>query len=161
MKCASIRVGSKFARSCQKCGNRSQMLVNYEINRAQCLVCGNVVIEGHNAKPKKYEKIVCGEELLRRRYVSCRKRSDNRFECCSYEEFKKWWNGSCDVCVYCNGLLGDIHKKGKIISIDRIVNSIGYIPDNMVKACYMCNSIKNEYFTYAQMIKIASHFREL
>lgn len=48
------------------------------------------------------------------------------------EHFATLISGSC---VYCGTVQGKI-------GIDRVVNSIGYEPDNVVSCCWPCNSLK-------------------
>ena len=41
-----------------------------------------------------------------------------------------------DICIYCG-------SKNEFMTIDRKDNKIGYILDNCVTACYMCNKVKS------------------
>jgi hypothetical protein len=37
------------------------------------------------------------------------------------------------------------------MTIDRVNNSRGYTPDNVVPACDWCNGVKNSFWTYGEM----------
>jgi hypothetical protein len=50
-------------------------------------------------------------------------------------------------CVYCGA--------AEPIELDRKNNGAGYTPDNIVPACRRCNTIKNAYLTYDQMMIVA------
>ncbi len=47
------------------------------------------------------------------------------------------------------------HQSIRWMTIDRIENEKGYEPENMVKACWICNSLKGDFFDGEQMKKIA------
>lgn len=74
--------------------------------------------------------------------------------------FLDWYNKQEQVCAYC-GLTIDqikllpvwyVRRSGaKRFSIDRKDNSKGYIENNLVLSCYMCNTIKNSFLDYEEM----------
>ena len=43
------------------------------------------------------------------------------------------------------------HQRIRWMTIDRIHNDKGYEPDNMCKACWICNSLKSDFFDSDQM----------
>ncbi len=93
------------------------------------------------------------------------------------KEFQSWWLNSPDSCQYCgistptyirltnfiNDYEGndyDIFKFKRLLrskgssnrlTIDRCDNSKGYIQSNLVKACWLCNTIKSSIFTEDHM----------
>lgn len=99
------------------------------------------------------------------------------------ESLEKWWTGQPDVCSYC-GINSDTyleirnlilayegnnfeinkfkrffrspkHQRIRWMTIDRIHNDQGYRVENMAKACWICNSIKSDFFDSDQMKLIA------
>ena len=52
--------------------------------------------------------------------------------------------------------MNDKRKPTYRFSIDRKKNGIGYSLDNIVLACSRCNSIKSDYFTEEEMLKIGN-----
>ncbi len=99
------------------------------------------------------------------------------------EEYRNWWVTTEDRCYYCNSSLNDYMKikdeilkydgnnydilKYKIffrsniqrqidkMTVDRVDNNIGYDLHNIVKACWICNSLKGDFFS-AEDMKILS-----
>lgn len=99
------------------------------------------------------------------------------------EDIKDWWVSTPDSCHYCGISVQDYLKiqdyiisytgdsfeinrfkrffwgkhVGSInrLTIDRRDNSKGYTVSNMVKACWICNSIKTDFFSEEQMKAIA------
>jgi 5-methylcytosine-specific restriction endonuclease McrA len=66
------------------------------------------------------------------------------------------------ICYYCKRTLSEVKQdiKENIIftnrlSIDRKDSFKGYSLDNIVLACYRCNTIKGRYFTEREMLKLA------
>ncbi len=58
-------------------------------------------------------------------------------------------------CVYGGGIRPEI-----LVGIDRISNELGY-PDNSQPCCFFHNSVKNRYFSHAEMIWIIERFPRL
>lgn len=95
------------------------------------------------------------------------------------ELLKKWWLSTCDECHYCGitteqyrnirdfiiNYAGDdfsitrfkkffkldIHAKINDMTIDRVDNNQGYTIDNIVKSCWICNSLKSDFYTEKEM----------
>lgn len=55
-------------------------------------------------------------------------------------------------CIYC----GTPDK----IGADRINNNLGHTKINIVPACYRCNCVRNNHFTFEEMVKIGKFFKE-
>lgn len=79
--------------------------------------------------------------------------------------FIKWLEKQERKCFYCgvpeelmNKLNMNFNKRVKRLSIDRTDSTKGYIVGNIVLACYRCNSIKGDFFTKQEMVKIANLF---
>lgn len=101
----------------------------------------------------------------------------------AYEDWKAWMRTTPDECAYCGSSLtkflelrdfiikyeGDAHaiakfgrffrssKHAKIsrMTIDRVDNALGYTLDNIVKCCWICNSLKNDFLSAKHMKLIA------
>jgi 5-methylcytosine-specific restriction endonuclease McrA len=75
------------------------------------------------------------------------------------EEFIKWYNSQEQKCCYCKRSWlqikesNDIYQRDRL-AIDRKDNNKGYILGNIILACNRCNSIKSDYFTEKEMLKI-------
>jgi len=70
------------------------------------------------------------------------------------EDFANYWNTPCH---YCGDLIDGV-------GIDRKDNSVGYVPDNSVPCCAMCNEMKLDYTSDAwieQMKKILTNLGEI
>lgn len=99
------------------------------------------------------------------------------------ESLESWWNNHPDFCFYCGISLGQYleikdfilsykgnnfeinkfkrfyrspkHQRIRWMTIDRIHNDQGYEPDNMAKTCWICNSLKSDFFDGDQMKLVA------
>jgi hypothetical protein len=99
------------------------------------------------------------------------------------ESLSKWWEETDDQCFYCKSTIEEYltirdyvlnyngantsirkfqrfyrnskHKTIKNMTIDRAKNDEGYTVNNIVKSCWICNSIKSDFFTADTMGKIA------
>jgi hypothetical protein len=80
--------------------------------------------------------------------------------------FKEYCELIMQPCEYCGGQL---NKQG--LGLDRIDNSKGYIPGNVVPCCKNCNIMKNSFLSYEEMkiamnavncyrMKIAAQYRK-
>lgn len=95
------------------------------------------------------------------------------------ESLAKWWKTHKDTCYYCNlnkdqyihirdyirEYTGDnwnilrfkkffqqeVHAKISDMTIDRRDNSLGYDINNIVKSCWICNSLKSDFYTENEM----------
>ena len=79
------------------------------------------------------------------------------------DEFIDWWGRQEQRCAYCGLTIKQINKlpdwyvrrSGKYhLSIDRKDSQKGYSLDNIVLACYMCNTMKNSFLSYEEMKKV-------
>jgi len=59
-------------------------------------------------------------------------------------------------CHYCKGVLNSTG-----IGLDRKDNFIGYTSDNVVPYCRQCNMVKNDFFTYDEMMLLAPVLEEI
>ena len=104
------------------------------------------------ARRRKYNLTVKGiyNSLCKRR----------KGEVISQADFIEWYNEQIKICYYC-GITGEEAKKHKYgtmsnrLNIDRKDNGKGYIKENIVLACWLCNRVKNDYFTENEMFEIA------
>lgn len=100
-------------------------------------------------------------------YLTHRLTNSNKFDLLkiSKDDFINWYNSQEQKCFYCRRTLQEIKldktQARKVIrrfSIDRMDNNRGYEKGNMVFACSRCNSIKNNFFTKDEMLKIIKTF---
>ena len=99
------------------------------------------------------------------------------------QSLEEWWRTTPDRCFYCGMTieeyleLKDIiinysgnnfeiskfkrfyrspkHQAIRWMTIDRKENDIGYSVDNIVKCCWICNSLKNDFFNAEQMKQLS------
>jgi hypothetical protein len=80
-------------------------------------------------------------------------------------DFITWYVNQPKICIYCKRIeseaLKDCNNKYKRLSIDRKNNNEGYSLNNIGLACYRCNTMKGEIFTYNEMIEIGKFSEEI
>jgi 5-methylcytosine-specific restriction endonuclease McrA len=79
----------------------------------------------------------------------------------SKEDFINWYNSQKQECYYCKRTLSEIKKdkhysKTQRLTIDRINNNKDYNLNNIVLACWICNSVKSKIFNKKEMLKLGS-----
>lgn len=91
---------------------------------------------------------------------SCVRKKNSRLVI-SRKDFIEWYDSQEKKCCYCNITQSDWikgkdkrHKWYKRLTIDRIDNNKGYEVGNIALCCQLCNSIKNDFFSHSEMIKI-------
>lgn len=81
----------------------------------------------------------------------------------SRREFMEWYDMTEKKCVYCGVKWGDLkslpreyaRRSGRSrLSIDRKDSFGPYSLENIVMACYMCNTIKNNLLTFDEMVLV-------
>lgn len=79
----------------------------------------------------------------------------------SREDFVGWYNSQEKKCAYCDCpedisilFFRQYRSQGKRLSIDCKDNDLGYVKENLALACYFCNSLKSNFFSYEEMRKI-------
>jgi hypothetical protein len=70
------------------------------------------------------------------------------------QDFEDWWNKQKPECIYCH--LNVRNKRS--LQVDRKDNRIGYSEENIVLACFRCNRVKSDVFTFEQMLEIAGKY---
>ena len=82
----------------------------------------------------------------------------------SFNEFKELFEKETK-CHYCHLPVKDWHKiidshlpRTKRLSVDCMNNELGYVSGNIVLACYRCNNIKNNFFSYEDFKEIAEKY---
>lgn len=96
------------------------------------------------------------------------------------KDLTSWWKATPDVCYYCGSSIEqyriirnfildyhgcdyeierykrffaqDIHSKINDMTIDRKNNAVGYQINNIVKSCWICNSLKSDFYTEEEML---------
>jgi hypothetical protein len=59
-------------------------------------------------------------------------------------------------CHYCDGMLPEVGH-----GLDRKINTIGYIENNVVSCCEACNKIKSIFLTYEEMVAVATLLKQI
>jgi hypothetical protein len=76
------------------------------------------------------------------------------------EQFCAWRRGQTLICYYCGlaeadipkvGMKSQIQKHVRVLGVDRRNSSIGYQASNLVPCCFVCNQIKGDRMTDAEM----------
>jgi hypothetical protein len=79
------------------------------------------------------------------------------------QDYYPWYENTPKKCYYCGITEEELSKlslkKGKKLQIERIDPTKGYTLDNIVLACYKCNSIKSNIFTAEEMKEIAQKYK--
>jgi len=95
-------------------------------------------------------------------YTSLKNRGRKDFNL-NKDEFIRWYEKQPKKCSYCQLTMEQINKlpppydrKNGLVkfSIDRKDNSIGYTIKNIALCCFTCNTIKNNFLNYKDMVKI-------
>ena len=114
--------------------------------------------EKYKLLKRKYNKTAAGKYWNLRGQA---KRSGTDFNI-TQEEFETWFNSQDRHCVYCAQELsfgkGGHGNAMDMLTIDRRDNLVGYFIGNIVLACRRCNTIKGGWFTFDQMIEIATKY---
>jgi len=81
----------------------------------------------------------------------------------SLEEFCRWRKAQRQICHYCGiseqqialvGMKSQIQRPVRTMGVDRLDSSIGYVGSNLVPCCFVCNQVKGDRFTEAEMLLI-------
>ena len=102
--------------------------------------------ERNRAMLSRYRLTVVGSF---KRYRDNAARRGHDFEM-SFEQFKAFWQKPC---AYCGGAI-------TTIGLDRVNNSVGYVVENVVPCCAVCNGMKHswpEEFFIEHCAKIVLH----
>lgn len=116
---------------------------------------------------KKYSQSLKGKQALKRYYHSAKGIYNQLKTIAKHKKiifklnknrFIEWYNQQTKKCVYCKRLeyliIKDYNGRHRRCSIDRKDNNQGYTLNNIILACHKCNTIKNDIFTFDEMIKI-------
>jgi len=80
------------------------------------------------------------------------------------EAFFEWYQNEPKKCRYCGMSPEEIRNfRGHIalrLTVDRMDSNVGYSLDNMVLACPVCNTVKNNVLTYNQMLEVGKMIKE-
>ena len=125
----------------------------YQANREKAAIYFQENKEKITLKAKKY--FLTPKGIFQSTKSGARKRKiEFRFNA---NEFVGWYEKQPQICYYCNRTLEQVLKNSRGITrltIDRIDNNLGYFIKNMVLCCFLCNEIKHDYFTEAEMLQI-------
>ena len=83
----------------------------------------------------------------------------------SREQFIAWYNSQERVCVYCDIPEEHTHlldhsygQKSSRLTVDCKDNALGHVGGNLALACYKCNYIKLDVFSFDEMREIAQKY---
>lgn len=93
--------------------------------------------------------------IVRSRYAMTKAGARRRKKEFSLSSEQYWEIVGPNECEYCGGTLPTAG------GLDRLDNSIGYIPGNCVACCTICNSAKGSAFTYDEMKVIGRVIRDV
>jgi hypothetical protein len=128
-------------RICVDCGKEFEMfLTSHEKESKRCSHCLEAIRrqdEKRRDRERNYKKgyIEHFKTYYKSYYTKAHKRG---YEFTLTEEF--FLKTISSPCYYCNHF-----KEGEAVGIDRINNSIGYLPENCVPCCEICNRMKSFY----------------
>ena len=81
------------------------------------------------------------------------------------ECFVAWYNLQAKHCVYCGISEEDVilwqdnfNRHVRKLSVDCMINDVGYVIENLVLACERCNTIKGNMFSHEQMLEIGDKY---
>lgn len=131
------------------CGNIVDRIIGHVL-RGDTHSCGCLQKEWRENEFRKYWIILAKGESsfngLYQRYQRQAKKYDREWEI-SRELFRKLTKSSCYYCgIFPNqSFLSNVFSNGNYIymGLDRIDNDRGYIPDNVVPCCGICNTAKS------------------
>lgn len=80
----------------------------------------------------------------------------------TFDAFEQWWKETPSRCAYCGirqkylvQAYPSAHAtKTRDLTVDRIDNALPYQIGNLTKACWQCNTIKGDTFSFAEMKQI-------
>lgn len=80
------------------------------------------------------------------------------------KEIRDWYDSSEKVCFYCGikesellSLLKGRFARNKM-TVDRKDSTMSYQLDNVVLACWRCNTLKSDFFTAEEFLEIANKY---
>lgn len=78
----------------------------------------------------------------------------------SIDDFCRWRNDTVQECHYCGihqsdlplvNMKSQIQRTVRVMGVDRLDSSKGYESRNLVPCCFVCNQIKGDRFSAAEM----------
>jgi len=101
----------------------------------------------YNDRTNAYQKLHAREPKRKYQKLIHKCKHENRELNLTQEKCEELWNNGCH---YCTKSLANETGCG----LDRLDNSLGYIPDNVIPCCGSCNKMRNNILTHEEM-KIA------
>jgi len=83
----------------------------------------------------------------------------------SRKDFVEWYNKEAKICAYCDISEEDIwimnenfSGRADRLTVDCMDNKLGYVKENLVLACGVCNLLKNDFFSYEEFRDIGQRY---
>lgn len=80
------------------------------------------------------------------------------------EAFFDWYKSQPETCCYCKMTVVECAlypgHGSRHLTVDRMDSNRGYSLDNIVLACPICNTVKNNVLTYKQMLEVGKMIKE-
>lgn len=134
----------------------------YLKHKTECLKRRKKYFEKNKEKYREYRRVykyTNPKGIYDTLKLSCKRRTIKLLF--KREEFVSWWRAQIQECYYCKRTLKEVlqdndktKSKAKRLTIDRKNNNYPYELENIVLACYRCNSTKGDFFTEGEMLKI-------
>lgn len=174
---------------CRKCGKNKTIDQFYKGSRGglrlECKRCTNKARRTYHLRHRE-DEIVKGKEWRKRNLESDRKakrkyahsvagiyskikakaRSRNVPFKIKKGEFIEWYFSQEQLCVFCGFSHEELLARQERhalqvgrLTIDRKDNRRGYEKGNLALACYRCNSLKGDFLSYGDMLKVGAIIR--
>lgn len=159
---ANLEKIKKTTKKCTTCKKDKPFTDYFKANtpdglRNRCKEChnkSNSEWRGSTVKGQEYNRRQARTSRARYSYgKSAAKRRGIEFTLSVEEFIYILSSGKCHYCGY------DINEYG--VGLDRKDNSHGYIMENVVPCCAECNKVKNDIFTYGEMIELGKTVKHI
>lgn len=153
---------------CKKCNNEMpftrENFVRKTINKTYPLGLGRICKNCRNEyERKRWNENLIVKEKYKKNYLTAkgiynsykaRAKQKNRYFELTVKDFEEFWQANC---YYCG-------TKLMTVGFDRIDSSKGYMKNNIVPSCNICNKMKmdrsqKEFLNYCKLI-VDNHFKE-
>lgn len=163
-------VSAARAKECSHCSRQCYIKDAHAVGQRECKSCKQLksitdfyayaAKEGKNTRRRycyecEKKRVNVRAQTPHERWMHSKRRSAKSGQIweISFEIFKKLIS---EKCHYCGGKL---NLTG--CGLDRKDNNEGYIEQNVVSCCRQCNTVKNYFFTYEEMMLLSPILRQI